>query len=276
MQHHNDTIKEEVLSRITAQRVAPRSRWYFFARHAALWIPGILVTLIGSFAVAGMLFGAVHAGWNYRPYTHPTLVSFLKQAIPLLWLGAFILFGSLIVRSLRLTARGYRYATGVILTISFLASVVLGAALFALDMTMGPNRIIRFHSERMQRGIWLDPDNGRLAGMIAIAEDGAVTLVDPAGKVWNIDATELMGEALIEHGASVRMIGMADGSGAFIGCIAFPWEFGELPGPGRRPMGPRGPGRLPELQPFEDGARCHEIIERALGRRYERNPLPRP
>lgn len=224
MNNQPHSIKEEVLEKISEGAVRPRGRWHFLVRHAALWLPGIAVTALGALAIAGILFGAAHAGWRYRPYTHPTLASFLIEAVPLLWIIGLVLFGALIVRTLRLTASGYRYATGIILLISFFASTMLGAALFALDQAGAPNRIIRFAVERRQRMIWIAPHEGRIAGEIAAASPRTALLTDPEGNVWTLDTTELIGEAPVP-GATVRIVGKAAGDRFFVACVSFPWEF---------------------------------------------------
>lgn len=264
----NDTIKNEVLAKIAVEKVTPTSRWYFTARHLALWAPGILVTLLGSVAVAAMLFGVVHAGWEYRSYTNLSVVGFLRTAIPLLWLGSFILFGALIVRTLRLTARGYRYTAGFILLISFISSVVVGVALFAFDIAVR-NPLVRFSTERSQKILWNAPEQGRLAGVVTIDEEGVPILADATGKRWVLHTLDIVDDAtLLVDGVSVRIVGELLEDNSFVACMVIPWDLSPFP-----PAPPTIARGIPPRERLSAPLlRCHEILERTQLRR-ERKPM---
>lgn len=260
MHNTQDTIKDAILEKVQKEHITPKSPWYFRARHAVLWTPGIAVTILGSFAVAGMLFGAVHAGWQYRSLTQMSVVRFLGEVIPLLWVGSLVVFGVLIVKTLRLTAKGYRYKTGAILGVSFLTSVVGGAALFALDMTVQHNALIRFETERNQKALWMAPEKGRLTGTIEIFDDGTVVLADARGDRWVLDTSELpsFSEPLVA-GTSVRMLGIPLDQSLFLPCKIIPWNLSPL----RRPPGslPEGVARPPRPQEGMVGTRCNALLD---------------
>lgn len=270
MNDNNKTIKDEVLEKITAGNVRPTSKWYFTVRHAALWTPGLLVTVLGSFAVAGILFGAVHAGWEYRSLTRFTLVEFLIEVVPLVWIFSFVLFGILIIRSLRLTSHGYRYKSGIIMVISLAVSVVLGSALFALDMMVKQNALIRFTTERSQRMIWTSPGEGRLAGVID-TDDGFILLTDTTGKQWILDTSELLDDVLLTEGSSVRVVGEIIGEESFRACFIVPWELTPI----RHPSGNiRKLKMLPPPKIQNVSTRCIEILGRNHPTFSERNFIP--
>ena len=65
----NTTIKDAVLDRISAENVTPKSKWYFLARHAALWTPGAAVTVLGGFAMASILFSMFIPGKRCHKFT---------------------------------------------------------------------------------------------------------------------------------------------------------------------------------------------------------------
>ena len=228
MENNPNTIKDQILNRIAQEKVTPRSKWYFTARHAALWTPGVVVTVVGAFAIAGILFSATHAGWEYQPFTRFSMVEFVVEVIPIIWVLSLALFGVLIVGSLRLTAKGYRYKAGIILVTSFATSLALGAGLFALDMTVKRNELIRFGTERAQKTIWNAPLDGRLAGTIDV-DDAVITLTSTDGEVWVLDTSELLEEPLIADDAPVRVIGIQTGDHLFLSCIVMPWELGPKP-----------------------------------------------
>lgn len=268
MEQDPNTIKESVLDKIEKERVTPRSKWYFTARHAALWTPGVVVTVVGAFAIAGLLFSATHAGWEYQPFTRFSFARFVIEVIPLVWVVSLVLFGVLIVKSLRLTARGYRYKTGIILGSSFIISLVVGTGLFALDMTVKRNALIRYGTERIQKTIWNAPLDGRLAGTIDV-DDAIITLTSTDGEVWVLDTSELNEEPLIADDAPVRVIGIQTGDHLFLSCIVMPWELGPKAPEPNKPR-PRLGERMEKLSD-----RCKAVVEQSKpSRPNERKLVP--
>jgi hypothetical protein len=251
------TIKAIVLEKITANHVTPTSKWYFRAHDAALWVPGVVVTTLGSFAVAGLLYSAVHAGWEYRPLIHKNIFQFALEVIPVIWVTSLFVFGALIVKSLRMTAKGYRYSPWAILGISFVASIMMGTALFMIDMKVTRNALIRFHAEQMQSVIWTAPEEGRLAG--AIDTEGLdMKLTDTTGKIWILDTTELTNADLIQDDLSVRVLGEQSGENVFLTCVVLPWDLSPIP----HEQPPRGMVRVIVATSTQNAqSRCAVILE---------------
>ncbi len=228
MNNIKDTIKDSVLERITSEHLTPTSRWYFLVRHAALWTPGVLVTALGSFAVAGILFSTVHSGWEYRSYTHQNIGQFLVQAIPLIWVASLALFGGAIVQTLRMTSNGYKYKASAILIVSFGCSIVFGSAIFTLDMTVKRNELIRSHAEHMQRMIWSSPEQGRIVGLVEL-DDNTFFITDTDGKVWTLDVSDLANKEFLIPETSVRIIGGIYDENIFSACLIAPWDLTPFP-----------------------------------------------
>ncbi len=273
----NTTIKDAVLDRISAENVTPKSKWYFLARHAALWTPGAAVTVLGGFAMASILFSMLHAGWEYRAITRPSLATFLLTVIPLIWIVSLVVFGMVIVKTLRFTAKGYRYKTSAILLGSFCVSFLIGVSLVALDMTVKRNSFIRFSAERTQKTLWVVPEEGRLAGILSINGD-MVTLLDTNGEQWAIDASGIIEDSLLAQDTSVRIVGEITGDHTFFACLMMPWEFTPNYAPRDTTLSPQ------PRRPFQDrieqlSSRCKEIVQAARPqgpRAGERKFVPQP
>lgn len=267
----NDTIQSKVLARIKEHHITPRGRWKFIMRQTLLWVPGIIVTIIGTFAVAGILFGLTHAGWEYRPYTRMTTWELFARMIPLVWLIGIALFASLIVRTLRMTARGYRYTSELIIITSCGISLVGGIALFITDMTIARNSIIRFETEHKQRALWDSPDDGRISGIVSISESNTY-ITDRSGIRWTIMTDELADSSRLVHGESVRVVGI-NRNGQFIACDVFPWEFKPFGSPTQLPP-PPDMMRLP--RPRSSSVECESFFsDRHIPHPRERNSTPR-
>jgi len=41
---------DSIITTIKEKNIRPKSRIYFMVTHAALWVPGVMVTLLGAFA----------------------------------------------------------------------------------------------------------------------------------------------------------------------------------------------------------------------------------
>lgn len=243
----NHTNSQSVLDKIKAENIKPRSKWYFVAYHAALWVPGVIVTLIGSVSVAGGLYSYVHAGWEYQDFIYKTPTDFLLDALPLLWIGSFIFFGSVIVYALRTTPRGYRLSTRKILIASFLASVALGSAMYVADEYFKANSIIRYPVHMREEGIWFSTSSNRIAGLIQGVSDDQLLIVDNKNNLWTVDMSGFGSTTFpfVQTGENIRIIGTTTDDHVFIACQVFPWDIGNFD----RPEPPQNtqPSKLSQL-----------------------------
>lgn len=230
---HNN-LKESIFSKIEAENITPLPQWRFKLQHTLLWIPGTLVTLVGACAWAGMLFGIKHAGFEYERFIAPSKLQFLLQTMPLIWIGSFLLFTGVIVQTLRLTPKGYRFDSKKVLGASLLVSIGLGTLLYIIDMYGYKNPVIRYPVERQHKEIWSHPERGHLAGLVTIEQD-VTMLTDLNNKQWILNTSFLPTTTLV-HDRMSRFIGKQIDDENFLVCIILPWNLSLRPG-------------LPPLQP---------------------------
>ncbi len=222
---NENCIKDCVMDKINSEHLKPKSIWYFKIQHTILWIPGILVTVLGVLAFAGILYSIAHSGWQYRQYTHKNIIVFLTQMIPVLWIISILIFGVIITKITRITQNGYKYKTGIIMTLSFASSIILGLFIFILDMKIKNNPLIRFQTENYQKNIWSEPQKGRLAGIVIFAEDFLV-VEDFKGEQWIVDISEVYGDIdPLLKGQNIRLLGKKDDMNNFIACKVLPWDL---------------------------------------------------
>lgn len=253
-----------IISAIKEKNIQPKSRMYFLITHAALWIPGILVTLLGAFAVAGILFASTHIGYEYKEFIYSTDKEFAIAVIPYIWVVSYILFSLLIVRALRTTHTGYKLSFPIILLSSFGVSMVLGTAIYIADSALRLDRVVRYPVHTREQKVWHSPLNGRLAGEILTKENETLMLIDKDGATWMVDISGLGSTTppFIEVGNSVRVIGKNTEQFEFVACAVFPWDIGTFP----RPMIPPGEiythtiGTLQE-KPFSGKEECAVLLE---------------
>lgn len=236
----NTLTPNTILEKIAKENIKPTARWYFVLRHAILWVPGVLVTLLGAHAVAGLLYASQHSGWEYREFLYPSQKDFFVEAIPFIWIASLALFGVLIVKALRTTSFGYRFSLKNIVVGSFLSSVLLGGFIYSMNELFEADNIIRYPVLMNSQRIWTSPEVGRLSGIIEKIEDDRIIVRDKNDIIWDIDMRGFGTRtfAFVEEGKSVRILGTSttiarDDEHNFIACALFPWEMG---GFNRRPL----------------------------------------
>lgn len=202
-------ISQIILNKIEKENIKPKARWYFVAEHAALWIPGIVVTALGAVAVAGTLYSAVHSGWEYREFVYPSQIDFIVKTIPLLWITSFIFFGSLITQALRTTHSGYRLSTKNILLGSMTTSILLGFIFYSLDEVFEVNSIIRYQVQTREEEIVSSLEKGRLVGIVEKKYENIILVRDKDNVLWSVDLS-LLGSStplFIQEGRGINVVG---------------------------------------------------------------------
>lgn len=225
--HHN--LKDNILKKIASEHITPTPQWHFTVRHGLLWIPGTLVTLVGACAWAGMLFGWQQASFvEYQRFIAPSRLRFLLETMPLIWIGSFFLFTGLIVQTLRLTPKGYRFDSRKILGGSLLISILVGTLLYMIDMRGYRNPIIRYPVERQHKAIWSHPETGHIAGIIDIQDD-LIILTDLNNKQWALNTAFLPTTTALTDGAMSRIVGKQLDDENFLVCVMLPWNLSLQP-----------------------------------------------
>lgn len=255
---------DSIITTIKEKNIRPKSRIYFMVTHAALWVPGVMVTLLGAFAVAGIIFAVTHVGYEYREFVYPTEKDFVLAAIPYIWVISYIFFALLIVHALRTTHSGYRLSLPVILLSSVSVSVLLGAGIYAADSVLNVDKVVRYPVHMREQKNWNSPLQGRLAGEILSQEMEILILLDKEGNAWTVDISGLGTTTLpfIAVGKSIRIVGKNTEGYQFVACAVFPWDIGMFPRQEKRP-GEIYPPMMtpPQEKPFGGKEECRDLLE---------------
>ncbi|MES2224550.1 MAG: hypothetical protein V4478_01020 [Patescibacteria group bacterium] len=143
MEHTNTT--EKILSAIEDKQITPLPKWYFTARNSALWLPGIVTTLLGAYTIAGVLYGILHAEWDNGIYIEHGNPLFLIAAIPLLWVISFGVFCVMSTTLLRKTSSGYRHTTLQLLLVSVASSILIGLLFYTITQNEDDNKVKTYY-----------------------------------------------------------------------------------------------------------------------------------
>jgi len=229
-------LADAVLKRIEAEKIEPTPRWQFFFSECTMWALWMLSIVVGAVAVAVMVYVSVHAGYAFYEATHDTLLSFVIEVAPVLWLSLFIVMAAVAYFNLRHTKKGYKYPFWQILLSSLVLSILGGSLLhlagggWVVDTMLARTMPMYSSFEKMERKMWLDPDDGRLVGrFVANGSTGrTVNFVDVEEKNWRVHTDELMTsdfEAL-GSGKLVKVLGVmgTTSDDEFYGCGVFTWN----------------------------------------------------
>lgn len=242
----------EIFTRIDDECVKPRSKWYFICKNELFWGLGLFSVIIGSISVAASIFAISYIELDYYTVTHDSLISFLIDTMPIMWVLCFIAFFALGYMQIRNTKKGYRYSFFLIVGCTFILSVAGGGVLHAygfgalLEKTI-ENRIPFHESAPMGREqIWLKAERGVIAGKVVYIEqdNSSFVLEDWSGKVWLMNATDLMDMdiEILNENDFVRVIGLPtklardeNARNSMHACFILPWnnldqgEIGAMP-----------------------------------------------
>lgn len=241
-------FKEDLLERIKREGVEPRSRLYWLSQEYALWGAWGISVVLGALSIAMLSFTSVYVGYAFYEATHVHFITFLMEAVPLLWPVALSVTLLAAYYNLRHTSRGYKYPLLLVIGSSFGFSIVGGFALhffgagYYLDRYLGDN--LRYYQSRaeFETMVWQRPEFGRLVGQATVVDETGVipgvVFKDAERREWHV-LTSALGErdrTLLMSGKKVRLL-MASSSESIkdnlkdtvVACEVFPWNLDEIP-----------------------------------------------
>jgi len=209
-----------------------------------MWLIWLLTVLLGGLATAVLLFTSTYRYYDIYEAMHDNFVTFFLQALPLLWILAFIILMVVAMQGLRATRRGYRLSPELVGGSSVGASVLLGLVAsslgfgFVVDRTLGEYAPMYVSQAEREQRMWQQPDDGRLTGYAVtneLSKQSLVAFVDSTGATWEIDVAELrpQDKDLLGSTQHVRVLGkqINDQPARFLACGVFPWMLDK-----KRPM----------------------------------------
>lgn len=191
-QTKSDSLKALILQKIESNEITPDSKAWWLLREYILWLLWGISVAVGSLAIALIIYNTIYASYSAHEITHPTLMVFIIDILPVLWLCVLLLMALLAYINVRYTRRGYRYSYLFILGSSIALSVFGGGLLYTsgwaqtLDYSLGERMPMYSSVIKKDRGMWHQPAAGRLLGTVTFVE-GQYTLTDRASTSWQIN-----------------------------------------------------------------------------------------
>jgi hypothetical protein len=227
----NNQLSNEILERIRANKITPLPRWRFLLLRGMFWFFALLSIIIGSFAVATILF--LFVDYNRRDlFAIPYDVAEFLSMIPFLWIIIFALFVVITEISIKHTKQGYRYRLRTIFSTSIILSIIFGSILNFIGIGEFTHEFFnetQFYNYAVydSKDAWSRPHMGRLAGtVLVVRDDNNFSVVDFNGHIWQVRlATSTSGIIVPEENSIVRMSGILESSSSvFAAYSIYEWE----------------------------------------------------
>lgn len=228
-----DNLSDKIIEQIDTEQIAPLPRWYFILWRVIFWLFAILSIIIGSLAVAVMLFLFFDYGSHGLWTASNDGITELLLLIPYIWLIVFALFIIISRESIKHTKRGYQYRLYAIILVSIFLSFALGSLLNLAGIGRTTHEFfnrVPFYNYATYDSLdaWNKPSIGRLAGTITSIKDrNNFSIIDFNGRLWHIHlATSTNSTFIPEASSTVRIVGVIEASSStFIAKMINEWEY---------------------------------------------------
>jgi hypothetical protein len=185
---------QSILDKIREKGLLPKPKWRFLFKNYVVWGFGFLSLLIGSMAMAVILYMFCYNDWGIHKELNQSFLSYVIISLPYFWLIFLGLFIFVVYYNFKHTKHGYRYGLPLILGGSVLASAAMGMLLFGVGLGEAIDDVLSRQTPFYEKiinhriGMWETPENGRLAGMVLEKKDNRLLLIFALDKrVWQVD-----------------------------------------------------------------------------------------
>jgi len=241
-----NNIPNQVLEKI--KNIRPTPRWQFLLRDYSVWILGVVSLALGSLSFSVVLFMLANNDWDIYSEISNSFFKFLLITLPYFWLVFLLLFLLAAYYNFKNTKQGYKFPFYKISLISILSSMLIGVFLYNLGIAQAIedsfNRRLPFYQEvfNSRKKIWMQAEEGFLAGYIITLDEEKITLQGIDGQTWEIYKADdfRCPPMLLNVGDRLRLMGEKIDSQTFEADCILPLEgmrwMHSMPAP---PMGER-------------------------------------
>lgn len=231
-----ENLSDKVLRKIKEENIRPRPRWQFLLEDYVIWLFFLVSLILGALAFCVTLHAFFTNDWDLYQYLHTSLVGHILISIPYLWIGFLVLFIGIAYYNFKYTKGGYRREAYVVVGLSIVGSLLLGAFLSSLGMGEKIENMVAASVPAYEKltccsnrkDIWVQPANGLLAGQIIdVLDDRNFEIKDFLGSSWRIeedDDTLEYDPLEIKTGEQVKLIGEKKQDFVFWAREIRPWK----------------------------------------------------
>lgn len=204
----------KILERIEDSKISPRPKWYFKLKNYSSWILAGLSLILASGSLTLAIYFFDYSNLPLLKSLSRNSLHFLTLATPYSWVllvsGAIVL----VYKEVKHTSYGYRYSLVKIALISVSISIILGTSFYFMGLGKIMDNILiaksPFYSTLInpRAGFWFNPSEGRLMGIVMVAENNQeLILIDINKNKWVVDTSQLEQHKISPEGLPIKLIG---------------------------------------------------------------------
>lgn len=230
-------MPNRIIEKIKEEKIRPIPKLYFTGKNILVWLLFIVSIFIGATSFSIILFSIQQTDFSPISHLRHSKIELFLGLLPFFWIILLILFLFLSTLSIYYSKRGYKFRWSGLVMISTAFSILLGTFFFIaggagkLETVFALNTSLYESIQEKKIKVWMNPDDGFLAGQIESARDSSFILTDFNKKSWEVDLSHafIPPVLFLEKGETVKLIGKISAPNRFEADEVRPWG-----GPQRR------------------------------------------
>ena len=227
-----EKLSEKIWEKIEESKIKPVAKWRWQIKELMNWGIFFLSVLLGSISFSVILLELFSADWDLYTHLTDSFSEYLFGVLPYFWILFLVIM--LIISYYRFfyTKSAYRYSGVRILIYSLALSIILGFALYFINMSAWvydlTHEFIPKPAVYMinQQKMWSQADEGLLAGqLVELLNRREVIIIDFEEKEWIVDFSDvkLYDLKIIRLGEFIKILGERLDDSYFKAKEVYPW-----------------------------------------------------
>ena len=223
---------DKLMQRIKDSGDQPIPKWKFVLKRSIIWFSFGFAVIAGSLAFSVILFSLRETGfWALQHLDHSGWEMVLSL-LPFIWLIALLIFLLVAIYSIQSSDKGYKLTLSKWVGYSAAISIVLGTIFYLggggqwLENTFASKASFYESVQEKKARIWMQPENGLLAGTLTEIKPDALIMKDFNGKSWVIKYEDAFIAPVLrlEEGEEVKLVGNIKVDNTFLAEEIRPWQ----------------------------------------------------
>jgi len=223
---------KKIIEKIKKENIRQMPKWYFVVPNILIWLGYVILVVVGAVAFSIILLSIQQTDFDLVSHLSHSRVELFLGLLPFFWITTLLIFLVAAIFTFRKSKKGYKFGWNRLLSLSTVASVLLGILFFIggysdlLENTFAEQVSYYECLQEKKQKIWMRPEVGFLSGTIEKVDVNRLQLIDFNNKKWEID----YGNAFIAHpvhlekGEQVKLVGKITQANTFQAEEVRPWD----------------------------------------------------
>ncbi len=227
---------DKISQQIKNEDIKQTPKWHFLFKNTRIWVAFLLSILIGGLAFSVILFSIQQSDFELLSHAKHSKLERILVFLPFFWIVILFVFSIFAFYSLRSSKKAYKYSLLSLLSLSTFISILLGTLFFIsggaqkLEESFANNIEAYKSLQERKLQIWMNPENGMLAGSIHKINSDTIYLIDFSNKHWKIIYKDVFIPPILEleKDEEIKLVGSIQNHGIFVAKEIRPWKgFGK-------------------------------------------------